>query len=77
MSLVLKSSDGQGQRWTLSAICFLLLLEYDQIVYQLSNSFTFGEKTQSQLKPFFEKSTLRSDLTERSCERKTILFNEH
>jgi hypothetical protein len=25
---------------------------------------------------FFEKSTLRSDLTERSCERKTISFNE-
>jgi hypothetical protein len=27
-----RCGDGQGQRWTLSAICFLLLLEYDQIV---------------------------------------------
>jgi hypothetical protein len=29
--------------------CFLLLLEYVQVVIAISNSFTFGEKTHSQL----------------------------
>jgi hypothetical protein len=27
-----RCGDGQGQRWTFSAICFLLLLDYVQIV---------------------------------------------
>jgi hypothetical protein len=38
----------------------------------------FWDRLKSALsgEPFFEKFTLRSDLTERSCERKTILFNE-
>jgi hypothetical protein len=43
---------GMRQRWTLSAICFLLLLEYDQIVITIKFV---------NFRAFFEKSTLQSD----------------